>query len=244
MDAKFEIVKINDHIWLMNEGRDATAYVVAGTERALVIDTMLGRENIREVAERLCGLPLTVVNTHGHPDHIGGNIYFERAYIHPADMVLAGSWETSEKMAELLPVREGDCFDLGGVQLEVYEMPGHTPGGIVLLDRQDRILFTGDSIIEDHTWMQLPESLPMPEFLNSLQKIRQFRQDFSFILSGHSQNLVGAELYEEHFRAVEEVCQGKTGEDEPYTWFGGVCMAHPYGDPVKKIVYNANHIAR
>ena len=75
----------------------------------------------------------------------------------------------NRQSAEFLTLTEGDVFDLGGLFLEVYELPGHTPGGIVLLDRKDRILFSGDSILEQ-TWMQLPECLPMEQFLASLDK--------------------------------------------------------------------------
>ena len=44
------------------------------------------------------------------------------------------------------PIRGGEVIDLGGLHLEVIELPGHTPGGILLLLKEDRILFTGDSI--------------------------------------------------------------------------------------------------
>ena len=132
---------------------------------------------------------------HGHPDHIYGNIFFEEAYINPKDMALAAHHyaqppffdimqKTGKKPATFLPVQEGDTFDLGGLVLEVYELAGHTPGGIVLLDRKDRILFTGDSIIEQ-CWMQMEESLPMDIFAASLRKIERFRDAFDYILSGH-----------------------------------------------------------
>ena len=78
---KPEILPINDHIWLLDDNHEATCYVVAGRERALVIDTSIGLCNIRETAEALTGLPLICVNTHGHEDHIGGNWAFEKAYV-------------------------------------------------------------------------------------------------------------------------------------------------------------------
>ena len=64
--------------------------------------------------------------------------------------------------------------------LEVYHVPGHTPGGICLLDRKDRILFTGDSVIEQ-TWMQMEESLPMQVFLRSLESLEKIRGEFDHI---------------------------------------------------------------
>lgn len=48
---------------------------------------------------------------------------------------------------KLKPVEGGNKFDLGGYQYEVLETPGHTPGSIVLLDSENRILIAGDSIV-------------------------------------------------------------------------------------------------
>lgn len=248
MGQRIKINKINDHIWLLNDNDEATGYLVTGTKKALVIDTMNGYENVRALVETLTELPIMLVNTHGHSDHIYGNIYFEEAYIHPADMELAERYyqhpmfqkaiaEAGLKPAIFKPIVEGEVIDLGGIELEVFEVPGHTPGGIVLLDRKDRIMFTGDSVIEQ-TWMQMQESLPMEVFLKSLGKIQGLRDEFDFVLTGHSRHMEDASLCEAHYKAVQEVCNGETQNDEPYTWYGGTCMAHPYGPQPRRIVYN------
>ena len=247
MSDRIKLSVINDHIWLLNDNNESTGYLVVGKNKALIIDTMNGYVNVKELAESLTDLPLVVVNTHGHFDHIYGNIYFDKVLIHPADIELAvknfAYPEFSEeinkmglKPAEFEVVNDGDIIDLGELELEVYETPGHTPGGIVLLDRKDRILFTGDSIIEQ-TWMQMEESLPMEVFLKSLNRLQSIRKDFDYILTGHSRNIEDGSLYEAHKKAVEEVCKGIKDNDEPYSWFGGSCMAHPYGQSPRRIVY-------
>ena len=86
---RIKVSSINDHIWLLNDNNEATGYVIAGSERALIIDTMNGYEDVAAIAKSITALPLTVVNTHGHPDHIYGNFFFEEAYINPRDMALA-----------------------------------------------------------------------------------------------------------------------------------------------------------
>lgn len=253
MFKRIKTEKINDHIWLMNDADEGTGYLVAGTEKALVIDTMNGYENVRQLAETLTGLPLTAVNTHGHPDHIYGDVCFEEVYLHPDDHALARHYmqlpvfkeemkRRGLKFPRLLPVREGDCFDLGGIVLEVYHVPGHTPGGICLLDRKDRLLFTGDSVIEQ-TWMQMEESLPMQVFLRSLESLGKIRGEFDHILTGHTKKYPeDASLCEDQIRAVKEVLDGKNEGDTPYEWYGGLAAAHPYGPEPRKIVYRRDRL--
>ena len=241
--------KISGHIRLINDHDESTAYLVTGTDKALLIDTANGREDIHAFVRELTDLPLMVVNTHGHFDHVYGNIYFDRVYIHPRDLAVAEHYFTDpdfvawckkldRRPAEFSAIQEGDVIDLGGISLEIYDTPGHTPGGIVLLDRKERILFTGDTIIEQ-TWMQMEDACPVPVLLASLDKVQKLRSLFDHILTGHSSHLEDASLCEAQRQAVWEVANGMNAGDESYTWFGGVCMAHPYGREPRRIVYQA-----
>ena len=102
MMKRIKVKQINNHIWLLNDNDESTGYLVTGSERGLIIDTMTGYGNVRKVAEEITDFPLTVVNTHGHPDHIYGNVYFEKVYIHPADIPLSFSfWQTSSSSAKV-----------------------------------------------------------------------------------------------------------------------------------------------
>ena len=248
MFERVKLHRINDHIWLMNDADEATGYIVAGKERALVIDSMNGFEDVKAIARTVTDLPLLVLNTHGHPDHIFGDVYFDQVYIHPADMELAGKYmqmpefqkavaERGVKIPDFLLVENGDVFELGGLELEVFHVPGHTPGGICLLDRKDRILFSGDSIIEQ-TWMQMEESLPMEVFRAALETLQPVRGEFDWILTGHTRKEPeDASLYEAHKQAVQEILDGNSESDTVYEWFGGTAMAHPYGKEPRRIVY-------
>lgn len=247
MHERIKVKQLNPYIYLMDDNQEATGYLVAGEKKALVIDTMNGYEDVKAVVREITDLPLMVVNTHGHPDHIYGNIYFEKAYMNPADFPLAETFikapqfvsecqKRSLRMPEFLPILPGEMIDLGGVELEVIGLPGHTPGGICLLIRKDRILFTGDSIMEQ-TWMQLPDSLPMKEFLENLNKLEPIWTEIDYVLTGHGSGFEDASLCRAHRDAVAELCAGKTENDEDYEWFGGVCRAHPYGKEPRRIVY-------
>ena len=85
---RIKLQQLNDHIFSMDDAGEAVGYLVVGEKKALVIDTMNGYEDVKAVARSVTDLPLMVVNTHGHCDHIYGNIYFEEAYLHPLDMEL------------------------------------------------------------------------------------------------------------------------------------------------------------
>lgn len=242
-----KIVPVNDHVWLLNDNNEATGYVVAGTRRAVVIDTMTGFADVRTEAERLTALPLLCVNTHGHLDHIGGNWGFSEAYLHPADLSLAEESLSSPEVqavakplglrfARFLPLSDGQVFDLGSLSLEVIHIPGHTAGSIALLDREDRILFSGDGVIEQ-LWMQLPESLPIETQVQSLERLTALRPQFDVVLSGHSRAPHGAELLDALLSAAKDVAAGNTAGDYDYAWFGGTCRAHPYGPGPRRICF-------
>ena len=63
-------------------------YLVAGEEKAALIDTGMGFPGLRQLVERLMDKPVIVLNTHGHLDHIGGNDEFDCIYLHPDDLTV------------------------------------------------------------------------------------------------------------------------------------------------------------
>ncbi len=245
MACELFIKEIRPGVWLMDEGHEATGYLVEGKERACVIDTMNGQTDLGRAVRQLTDKPVTVINTHGHPDHIFGNMYFEEAYLNPADLELARSFTETPEFLEVLrkqnrkmpPFRDihpGDIVDLGGRTLEVFALPGHTPGGILLLLREDRILFTGDSV-NHHLWMQLDGCLPLNEFVKELDRVMFLEERADIILHGHAHDTDDISLLRCMRNGVEEICEGKTGADMPYQWFGGTDLQHPYRcDPDKK----------
>ena len=125
MFERIKLKQLNPHVWLMDDNGEATGYVVIGQQKAAVIDTMNGWEDVQAVARTLTDLPLVVINTHGHCDHIFGNVYFDEAYLHPADFAVADEHshfpeflEECQKhglrMPPFKPMKHGDVIDLGG----------------------------------------------------------------------------------------------------------------------------------
>ena len=240
MGEKMElfIKELEKGIFLLDEGHSASGYLVVGDNKACLIDTMLGYNDLSKATSKLTDKPVIVVNTHGHPDHIYGNVYFSEAYMHPADFELAQMFVKEPAYADILkkkgavfpslkPIKEGDVIDLGGRTLKIYELPGHTPGGIVLLLQEDRILFTGDSI-NHHLWMQIPGALPMTELVKNIDRISFLKDQADRILHGHAQDFDDISLMDCVRQGAIEIIEGKTEQDEPYKWFDGIGKQHKY----------------
>lgn len=69
-------------VWMLAEPLHVNSWMVGGGERAVLLDTGCGIAPIRPVAESLTSLPLSVVNTHYHSDHTGGNHEFDEIVTH------------------------------------------------------------------------------------------------------------------------------------------------------------------
>jgi hydroxyacylglutathione hydrolase len=80
----FETRLIAPRTWAIGDHGCDVIYLVAGDERALLIDTGWGIGDLPGVVASLTDLPLLVVNTHGHPDHTVRSWQFERVHMYEA----------------------------------------------------------------------------------------------------------------------------------------------------------------
>ena len=64
MFERIKVNRMNDHVYLMDDAKESTGYLVVGSKKALVIDTMNGYENVYDVVRTITELPVIVVNTH------------------------------------------------------------------------------------------------------------------------------------------------------------------------------------
>jgi glyoxylase-like metal-dependent hydrolase (beta-lactamase superfamily II) len=205
--------EIGNNIYLIDDNKYATAYLLIGENKALLIDTGTGFGDLKSLVTDLTNLPIVVVNTHGHSDHVWGNYQFEEAYISKEDMQLYEDSYSQEERENIIKVfrdtmpseitqeelnewiklkpcktlilKQGDVIDLGGKVLQVVEVPGHTRGSIVLMDEKDEILFSGDSLI-GRLWMHLEESSDLKTYLSSIKGLKSYSSKLKRIYCGHT----------------------------------------------------------
>ncbi len=247
----FSVSQISPKVWTIGDHGADNMYLVEGTDSALLIDTGLGIADLASQVIKLTSKPLIVVNTHGHGDHAGSNYQFAKVYVHPADSSAARACNRPEARAnasknmqagnapakselykgkplntKLVPVKEGYQFRLGGRTLKVIEAPGHTPGEIILLDIENKLLFTGDNN-NVLVWLFLPNCSPLHEYLATLQKEAAMMSRFTVIYPGHGTPLP-ADFINDQVACVKGILDN-TLERKQYKSFAGNSMVSASG---------------
>ena len=210
MRSDLPVTKLAENVYLLNEFDGTNCYLVVGEKRALLIDCGTGFCDLRGAAEKLTDLPITLVATHGHGDHVGGAGQFEEVLVHRADCTLLNRAQQSLlfrkvflaanapvkahgfKMSDVkpgkyktkvIPIDDGYTFDLGNKTVKVKHTPGHSLGSIALIDEDDRIIFSGDNVC-DALWMQLPGGTSIEEWLPGAKWLYDMSENYR-IFWGH-----------------------------------------------------------
>ncbi len=202
---------------------EVISYLIAGTERAVLFDTGLGIGNIAELVSTLTDLEVGVVNSHSHFDHVGGNHQFEGVAVLDSDFARARSaglphdevafavadgWIAAPTPPGFDPARyriepftisralqDGEMIDLGGRTLEVIATPGHSPDSICLLDRGNRLLFTGDTFYLAPLYAHLPES-NVEHYADTAARLAPIASLVDHLLPGHNVTRIDARYLE------------------------------------------------
>jgi len=236
----FEVYKLLDDTYAIYEPyqfEEAISYLVIGKEKAVVIDTGTGIGNLKKVVSELSSLPVSVVNTHGHWDHIGNNHQFKEiaCYHNPecinrlrsgVDNASLQRSITGDSLWKPLPegfvpatwkippvnptsfIEDGDIINLGERTLEVIHTPGHSPGSMCLLDKKNRILFTGDTFFPGPLYAY-PEDVDLDDYIASIEKLQDHLDEYDYLSSGHNEPWVKSEVIPRVAEAFQEIMEGR-----------------------------------
>jgi glyoxylase-like metal-dependent hydrolase (beta-lactamase superfamily II) len=214
-DPWFEVYRISPGVFAIYEphqSEETIAYLIVGSRRALLFDTGMGISNIRAVTAQLSHLPVTVLNSHTHNDHVGGNWLFSS--IDGMDTPFSrqnalGSRQDAQAEITLgqicgsppqgfdpatyqthpwkvtTTIHDGDTIDLGGRILTILSTPGHTPDAISLLDPAAGLLFTGDTFYPGTIWLYRPET-DLPAYGRSIRRLAALAPHLKMVLGAHN----------------------------------------------------------
>jgi glyoxylase-like metal-dependent hydrolase (beta-lactamase superfamily II) len=132
--------------------------------------------------------------------------------MHPAEF--AYYHESCPKGAAAEPLWEGETIDLGGRLFEVILIPGHTPGSIALLDRENRILISGDSVAESPIFM-FGKGRSLHAHIYSMKKLLAFSDLFDEIYPAHGPCPLNKDIIGKLIRGAECVLNGEAEVSDP-----------------------------
>jgi glyoxylase-like metal-dependent hydrolase (beta-lactamase superfamily II) len=234
----FEVYKVAQATFAIYEPHqyeETVSYLIVGSKQALLFDTGMGIGNIKAVVARLTSRPVVVLNSHTHNDHVGGNWQFP--YIFGMDTAFTrasakGSREDAQ--AELakdnlcgdLPkgfdrakyatkpwknslfVHDGFKVNLGHRTVEIIATPGHTPDAISLIDRENNLLFTGDTYYPATIWLYRPET-DLTAYIASVKKLAALAPQVKTVLGAHNIPVADPSVLAKLQDAIQTVVDGK-----------------------------------
>ncbi|MEE4195040.1 MAG: MBL fold metallo-hydrolase, partial [Anaerolineae bacterium] len=214
MEEKFEFVEKMPHLYYLNEGHVLT-WLLVGSEKAMLVDTAFGKADYKAEIARITDLPVILVNTHLHGDHGGGNNQFDVAYVGVNEPQNGRGVNPAKKT---LTVSEGHVFDLGGITVEVIEIPGHTPGSIGLLWVEEKIMITGDTV-NPQVLMHFESCLPLSVFRDSMQHLIDLSHRWEKCLFSHGGAEFDVAFVKKLKQAADNIISGaKAGELTDTRW--------------------------
>ena len=239
-DSWFTVQQIDGNTYAISEyghWEKVHSFLLVGEQKAALIDTGLGIDNIKRITDQLTTLPIEVITTHVHTDHIGSHGEFDRVYVHEADKdwlvngIKGLSIEQIRKdirrdITMPTPITfnpdsyqpfqgeptnilgDGDEIDLGNRKLIIYHTPGHSPGHICIFDETTGYLFTGDLLYDETPIYAFYPSTNPVDLVNSLEKI-SIIPNVSMIYGSHNTLGLQPKILEEVKYAVNYLRENK-----------------------------------
>lgn len=197
-----EAIQMNEKTIRIEDGF-VRMFLLIGEKKALLIDSGISGTDVKKFCETLTDLPVELLNTHGDKDHVGSNQFFSSFYLHEKDAIGCGLLNQFPK-SQISFVDDGLRIDLGGRTVEIIEIPGHTKGSVAVLDIDQRVLYSGDSVQDGHIYMFGQHREP-ELFAASLKKLQARISDFDVIYPSHGTPVLSNDYVQKVYDAWHKV---------------------------------------
>jgi len=149
---------------IKNKTFKSNTYIITNelSDTCLIIDPGLDKELIEDKLVEINTIPIGILSTHGHFDHIGSAAFFQKKYnipfyMHEKDLKISQSANFFLKIAKVkykivtprpnfLLNGEYNEINIGKFKFKLYNYPGHSEGGIII--EYQKQLFTGDLLFK------------------------------------------------------------------------------------------------
>ena len=195
-----DIMQLNENTYRVEDDR-VRYFIIEGTEKTLMIDSSMNNPNAIDAAKKVTNKPIELINTHADRDHIAGNIAFEKVSMQPAE---EENYRKNGGQCTIIPVKGGDIINPGNRPLEIIDMPGHTPGSIGILDINNRVLYSGDSVQSGIIFM-FGQYRNLETYIDSMKKLREYEDRFDIIYPCHDMCPVYPDLIPKLIEGAEQI---------------------------------------
>ena len=121
----------------------------------------------------------------------------------------------AKPLEEIHQMAGGDSFDLGGLYIDIYDLPGHTRGSVVMLIREERVLLLGDAC-NYLTFLHEPYSTTIKEYKANLEALKpQVEGKYDTVYLSHGPGDGSVKLIDGVIQVCQDIMDGKT-DDVPF----------------------------
>ncbi len=163
------VKKLDDRTYIISEPYSSqinSSVLIIGNNEAILFDSGTGEndeKSIVQITDSLTKVPITLLLSHFHFDHIGNVNYFSTiglpdiqflknrlsadSLMHLTKADILSHDTTTLKISRYFPLEQE--IDLGNRRIKILHTPGHSNESISIIDSENRYIFTGDLVYND-----------------------------------------------------------------------------------------------